>query len=308
MVHGAFCGGWVYEDFKIAVRGGRLSGPDPRPHRPSAGRQPAGGRGPIDDRLRRRGRQAVRPAAGAAGPDRTFPRGPDRPACRGQGEPRRAHPAGAVGALGRQGSSLNETMSAFSLYALGPYWAMAVDPDYPAARRYLFSRLARADRRTTFARMTAGERPRAVGDPELVARPVHHHPGHPGLRARSGAGHRRRSRSDPSARHGRGDQPPTGRQDRHHRRPGSLADGGTWMGAGGGDLPRLDRGAQDPRRRLNQARTRPNRATSAHAASMRKAERLNVRSRDRMTRQEPARFISSDGTLTGSSLPSCAAA
>ena len=56
---------------------------------------------------------------------------------------------------GIHGSSLEEGISAVSLFALGPYWAMAVDPDYPAARRYLFARLLRADRKAAFAKMTA---------------------------------------------------------------------------------------------------------------------------------------------------------
>src|ERR1019366_3826833 len=47
---------------------------------------------------------------------------------------------------GVTGSTAEEAISAVSLYALGPYWALAVDPDYPAARRYLFDRLPRAAR------------------------------------------------------------------------------------------------------------------------------------------------------------------
>jgi pimeloyl-ACP methyl ester carboxylesterase len=54
---------------------------------------------------------------------------------------------------GVTGSTAEEAISAVSLYALGPYWALAIDPDYPAARRYLFDRLPRAVRRETFARM-----------------------------------------------------------------------------------------------------------------------------------------------------------
>ncbi|HLZ84996.1 MAG TPA: alpha/beta hydrolase [Caulobacteraceae bacterium] len=54
---------------------------------------------------------------------------------------------------GVTGSTAEEAISAVSLYALGPYWALAVDPDYPAARRYLFDRLPRAAWRATFARL-----------------------------------------------------------------------------------------------------------------------------------------------------------
>jgi pimeloyl-ACP methyl ester carboxylesterase len=54
---------------------------------------------------------------------------------------------------GVAGSSAEEAISAMSLLALGPYWALPVQPDYPAARRYLFDRLPRAARRATFGRL-----------------------------------------------------------------------------------------------------------------------------------------------------------
>ena len=55
---------------------------------------------------------------------------------------------------GVAGGTMEEAISAVSLYALGPYWSLAIDPDYSAARRYLFDRLPREQRRATFARMT----------------------------------------------------------------------------------------------------------------------------------------------------------
>lgn len=54
---------------------------------------------------------------------------------------------------GVAGSSTEEAISAVSLYALGPYWAMPIEPDYPSARRYLFDRLPRGDRRVAFGRL-----------------------------------------------------------------------------------------------------------------------------------------------------------
>jgi pimeloyl-ACP methyl ester carboxylesterase len=54
---------------------------------------------------------------------------------------------------GVTGSTAEEAISAVSLFALGPFWALAVDPDYPSARRYLFDQLPRAERRATFARL-----------------------------------------------------------------------------------------------------------------------------------------------------------
>jgi len=56
---------------------------------------------------------------------------------------------------GVPGATMEEAISAVSLYALGPFWAMAVDPDYSLAKRYLFDRLTRDERRAAFARMTA---------------------------------------------------------------------------------------------------------------------------------------------------------
>ena len=56
---------------------------------------------------------------------------------------------------GVTGVSMEEAISAVSLYALGPFWSMAIDPDYPSARRYLFDRLQRDARRALFARMSA---------------------------------------------------------------------------------------------------------------------------------------------------------
>jgi pimeloyl-ACP methyl ester carboxylesterase len=51
-------------------------------------------------------------------------------------------------------SSPEEALSAFSLYALGPFWSLAVDPDRMAARHYLLDRLAPEARRETYARLT----------------------------------------------------------------------------------------------------------------------------------------------------------
>lgn len=58
-------------------------------------------------------------------------------------------------AWGVAGSSLEELAQSLSLYALGPYWTGAVDPDYLAAKLYSLDRLPGAERRTIFARMTA---------------------------------------------------------------------------------------------------------------------------------------------------------
>lgn len=55
---------------------------------------------------------------------------------------------------GVTGVTLEEAVSAVSLYALGPYWTMSIDPDYPSARMYSFDRLSKPERQKAFARMT----------------------------------------------------------------------------------------------------------------------------------------------------------
>src|SRR5206468_4083954 len=54
---------------------------------------------------------------------------------------------------GVTGSSMEEAISAMSLYALGPYWLQAIDPDYALAKLYSLDRMERADRKAVFARM-----------------------------------------------------------------------------------------------------------------------------------------------------------
>jgi pimeloyl-ACP methyl ester carboxylesterase len=54
---------------------------------------------------------------------------------------------------GVYGVSMEEGVSAVSLYALGPYWLQAVAPDYMLAKMYSLDRMSSADRRATYARM-----------------------------------------------------------------------------------------------------------------------------------------------------------
>jgi pimeloyl-ACP methyl ester carboxylesterase len=56
---------------------------------------------------------------------------------------------------GVAGVTMEEGISALSLYSLGPYWLQAIEPDYQSAKRYLFDHLPREERRALFAQMTA---------------------------------------------------------------------------------------------------------------------------------------------------------
>ncbi len=152
MVHGAFCAGWAFDGFRepFEAAGHPVIAPDLPGHGADGGPPVTG--------------QSMSDYAGAV-----------RLVIEAQGEPpilighslgglvaqmaaTRARVAGLIllapsAPWGVTGSTAEEAISAVSLYALGPYWALAVDPDYPAARRYLFDRLPRAVRRATFARL-----------------------------------------------------------------------------------------------------------------------------------------------------------
>jgi pimeloyl-ACP methyl ester carboxylesterase len=54
---------------------------------------------------------------------------------------------------GVQGGSLEEAVSAVSLYALGPFWAQSIDPDYGLAARYSLDQMDKDARKAIFARM-----------------------------------------------------------------------------------------------------------------------------------------------------------
>ncbi len=155
MVHGAFCGGWVFEDFRKPFEGAGhfVMAPDLPGHQSGAKRQEVAGQSMSGYA------QAIAELC-VAQPEPPILVGHSLGGLVAQLAAAKADLAGLIllapsAPWGVQGVSMNEAISAVSLFALGPYWALAIDPDYPAARRYLFDRLPRADRRATFARMTA---------------------------------------------------------------------------------------------------------------------------------------------------------
>jgi pimeloyl-ACP methyl ester carboxylesterase len=54
---------------------------------------------------------------------------------------------------GVSGSTMEEAVSAVSLYALGPYWAQVIQPDYASFRRFAVDRLPRPERHALHARL-----------------------------------------------------------------------------------------------------------------------------------------------------------
>lgn len=150
MVHGAFCGGWAFERFRTPFE--------------------AAGYPCLTPDLR--GRGAGQTVAGVSMADfagdiaRLIAAQPEPPVLIGHSlgglVAQMAAAKAKVRALillapsapwGVAGGSLEEAVSAVTLYALGPFWLQAITPDYGAARRYSLDRLDKAARKAVFGRM-----------------------------------------------------------------------------------------------------------------------------------------------------------
>ncbi len=150
MVHGAFCAGWVFERFRepFETAGHRVIALDLPGH--GAGGSVAG------QSMGDYARHVAEACAGLEAPPILV--GHSMGGLVAQMAAART-PAAALVLLapsppwGVAGSSMEEAVSAVSLYALGPYWMQAIDPDYALAKLYSLDRMPREERRAVFARM-----------------------------------------------------------------------------------------------------------------------------------------------------------
>ena len=152
MVHGAFCGGWTFDAFRtpFEAAGHRVLTPDLIGH---DGQSNAAGVSMTDY-----ARQIARLIDACEAPPILI--GHSMGGLVAQMAATRAKISKLIllapsPPWGVQGASLEEAVSAVSLYALGPYWLQAIAPDYGVVRRYSVDKLARPERKAIFARMTA---------------------------------------------------------------------------------------------------------------------------------------------------------
>ena len=186
MIHGGFCGGWTFDGFAAPFRaaGHAVVAPDLPGHAADAPREAALGLSMNDYAA-----AVVEQASALAAPPILI--GHSMGGLVGLMAAAKTPVAGVIllapsAPWGVGGSSMEEAVSAVSLYALGPYWAQAIEPDYLSFRRYGVDRLEKLEQRAIFERMRS-ESGRALFEtlnwwldplmttmiqPELIAAPI----------------------------------------------------------------------------------------------------------------------------------------
>ncbi|MFC3078563.1 alpha/beta fold hydrolase [Phenylobacterium terrae] len=153
MVHGAFCGGWVFEAFAepFAAAGHQVLTPDLRGHAEGERRDAATGLSMGDyaaDIARLAAAQAEPPIlVGHSMGGLVCQMAASRTQVRGLALLAPSAPWGVPG------NTVEEAITAFGLHMMGPFWTQAVEPDANLMRQYSLSRLPRVAREAAIARL-----------------------------------------------------------------------------------------------------------------------------------------------------------
>lgn len=151
MVHGAFCGGWAFDAFRAPFEraGHAVLTPDLRGHgadrRGVAGASMADYARDIAELIREQPEPPVLVGHSMGGLVVAMAAGRARTAAVIQLAP--SPPWGVAGA------TMEEAISAFGLYALGPFWLQAVEPDRALMRRFSLDRLTTDERGAASAQL-----------------------------------------------------------------------------------------------------------------------------------------------------------
>lgn len=153
MIHGAFCGGWTFDDFRQPFEGAGLTvlTPDLPGHGPGESRSVVAGKSMSD---------YARFVADLCRSCETPPIliGHSMGGLVAQMAAAKAKVGGLVllapsPGWGISGSTMEEAVSAMSLYALGPFWLQAIEPDHGLAAAYSLDRFEAGTRRAVTGRM-----------------------------------------------------------------------------------------------------------------------------------------------------------
>jgi pimeloyl-ACP methyl ester carboxylesterase len=153
MVHGAFCGGWVFEAFRapFEAAGHPVICPDLRGHAAGDPRHAV-----VGVSMRDYAADIARLCASLDEPPILL--GHSMGGLVAQLAARRA-PVSALVMLapsapwGVAGSSVEEAVTAFGLHALGPFWSQAITPDLNLMRNYSLDRMPKGSRRPVLERL-----------------------------------------------------------------------------------------------------------------------------------------------------------
>jgi pimeloyl-ACP methyl ester carboxylesterase len=154
MIHGAFCGGWAFERFRgpFEAAGHHVLAPDLPGHEPPDRRQSMAGLSMSDY-----ADAVLTLIADLATPPMLL--GHSLGGLVAQMAAARATVAGLIllapsAPWGVAGTTPEEAASAISLYALGPYWSLPVDPSVSAARHYMLDKVPGRERSAIYDRMS----------------------------------------------------------------------------------------------------------------------------------------------------------